>query len=498
MLMLTARQYMFARSAANERRVTSTYANRNRRKQLVVNHGLAQYLQMVFGVGHARVRQILGEYGTALDDDHKELQDDVLPDRASPHKIELDPLTVSKARDHVRTLSRKGRTTTWSELCKWVRAHTPDDTTSDSVLRRRLIEAGLGCLRTRSAPPQDMTTPYWCAQRDRLVLQLAEAFEEEAAGRAVVVFCDESFIHRFAKRRQTIADTTDPTTTHQERRARPKAVVKSGAGKGQLTILVHAMCAHGLLCERGADGHYLRSAMDKSVLTAEVTYASKKPGESDDRDTYHGHWDAHSFLLWFKSALIPVFQKLFGADKKMYLVLDNSRNHSKRRADYVPLSGTKASIAQGLVRFGIQSITVDRGMKHVPAQRAKPARRGKAAVSAPFIPAHHVRDIRVFDSHEFGTDHPHGPSAEELRAQLRLLYERQPELELPELEVLMQRGVSALHSPRRTHRALFTHYPDSCCGADRRRRRSNVPQWVPRRSAPLRVDCSVRILVQPH
>lgn len=86
MLMLAARQYMLARSAANEHRVTSTYANHNRRKPLVVTHGLALYLQIVFGVGHARVRQILGEYGTALDDEHKELQDDVLPDRASPHK----------------------------------------------------------------------------------------------------------------------------------------------------------------------------------------------------------------------------------------------------------------------------------------------------------------------------------------------------------------------------------------------------------------------------
>jgi hypothetical protein len=445
MVVLMARQFMLSRRAANEQRSNSDrrYANRNASRELSLTAGLKAYLRTVFGVGYSRVQKIVDEYGTNLNGKHRELNDDPPHERAPTQKVELDPATVLKARERVRALSKKGRTVTWRELCKWLREHTPDSDTSDSVLRRRLIEEGLGCLRTRSAPAQDMNTPYWDRQRDRFVLQLAEAFEEEAAGRAIVVYCDESFIHRNAKRRITIADTTDPTTTHKERRARPKAVVKTGAGKGQLTILVHAMSSHGLLCEKDKAGQYLRKDMNKNVLTAEVTYASKKSGESDDRDTYHAHWDSHSFLLWFKTALVPVFQKLFGTDKRMYLVLDNSRNHSKRRSDYVPLSGTKAAIAQALVRFGVTRVTVDRGIRHVPAQRAKPARRGKPAVSAPAIPAHDVRDIREFTWSEFCVDHPRGPSAIELRAELRAMYERQPDLQLSELEVLMKTGVSA-------------------------------------------------------
>lgn len=430
---------MLSRAAQNSSRKSAGA------RAIALNSGLFQYLKTLYGIGYDRAHQIIREYdpeGAGLVATHVNLTDDEPAERASKAKVELDPATVTAARRRVRQLQTEGKTVVWHELAQWLRENTPDSDTSDSVFRRRLIEEGFGSLRTKAAPAQDMTTPYWTRQRDRFVLELAAAWEEEAAGRAVVVFVDESFIHRNVRRKRTITDTTDPQNIQAQRRAKPAAVLRSGAGKGQLTILVHALTRDGLLCERDpATGNYKRKTIDSSVFTAEVIYASKKNGESDDELTYHAHWDSHSFMLWVRQQLIPVFQKIYGVDKRMYLVLDNSANHCKRRADYTRVSSTKAAVASALIANGVTQLHVDRGLRSIPAQRPKGGRKGKPALTEPARPARVERDIKRFTAAEFAVNAPLGPSAVELQDRLRALYVEKPELGLSQLELLFRNGV---------------------------------------------------------
>lgn len=456
LLILMARHYMCQRRARLE------LVNRRPTARAVM-HGAPRYVAALFGVDHRRVQEALTEYdpkGKGLAAQHIELNSGSDTDsdcNSTPHKTKmvLTAKEISATREHVHRSLRDGRTLTWRQVHQFVVAEFGFEGSAHTT-RRRLIAEGFGVLKTSQRPAHNFQTPYWAKQKERFVLQMAEAFEEERAGRAVIVWMDESFVHNHHHRRITVVDTTSATDVAPSRRAKPKAVLPIGAGGGQLQIVVHAMTRDGLLVERDADGRYVRT----SAMTAGLVYAAGKKSKKSDgtaKEGYHAHWDGESFVLWVRRQLIPTFVKVYGAEKRMYLVLDNSGNHSRRSPEHwVSVSSAKPVLAAFLEKHGVRAITVDRGMKTVPATRYAPARRGRPATN--YIPAHEIRDIRTFQRDEWRTDAPHGPSKEELQERVRALYSEQPALTESLLERLFADGVSGAHTQPINWAAVF----DNC------------------------------------
>jgi hypothetical protein len=404
-------------------------------------HGAIKYVRRFFMISHGRVIQALDEYDPnriGLLPPHVELHDSVATTRSTAHnKIAIPPEAIVAAKAHVASVIGDGSTVTWIELTRYLQAKDfVGEHVSVDTVRRRLIANGMGVLKTRTRPAIDMSTPYWQRQRERFVLQIAHAWAEEAAGRAIVVATDESFLHLHHHRRITVCDLNDPKQVAPERRAKPRAIVPIGSGKGPMHIVCHAMHSGGLLHERDAEGGYRR---DSKAMSTEVIYPAGKGSEKNDRDDYHSKWNGHSFILWMKRQLMPTFQRLFGTEKAMFLLIDNSRNHSRRPPSYVKASASKSELSKLLQQHGIHSITVDRGERVVGAIRAAPGRGGRPGTA--YQPAHSVRDIKTFASSQWHVRAPEGPSAEELQLRVRQLYADRPELSASILETLFANGV---------------------------------------------------------
>ena len=287
------------------------------------------------------------------------------------------------------------------------------------------------------------------------------------------------------------------------RRAADRALLPIGAGAGQLQIVVHAMSRDGLLHDRDDDYKYQRDPL----LTAQLIYQGNKklPGATatdKTKEQYHAHWDGDSFLLWIRRALMPVFQKLYGEERALVLVLDNSGNHSRRPpGSYVsPSTATKSQIAEHLRAHGVHKLTADRGEVTVPATRAAPGRRGRPATAA--VPAHVKRDVKVIDSDLWDDAGPIGPYKEELAIRLRQLYAERPELTESALERLFADGVSVLPAGLRPGLARLTRvlspFLMTHCGADQTRRRPGTAEGLPTWSAQRCMDTPLRVRNQSY
>ena len=404
-------------------------------------------VQLQYGVDSRRVVEALDEYfgSRRVDIDnlppHVQLQSHIRSASTSGahNRLPFGADAAAAAKAKVAACIAAGSTITWRELTAYLRDSelVGCDVSVDTV-RRRLAEQGLGVLKVRSRPAIDMESQYWWRQRERYVLEMAAAWERERSGTAVVVATDESFLHNHHHRRITVCDLNDTKQVAPERRAKPRAVVPLGAGKGLMHIVCHAVTRDGLLHERTADGAYNRSA---SAATAEVIYAAGK-GERTDRHNHHTKWNSASFLQWVRAQLIPTFQRVYGTDKAMVLLLDNSRNHSRRPSTFTKLSSPKAQLAATLEAHGVFTFTVDRGETKLPATRAGIGRRGKPAT--PALPERTVRDIRTFHASEWGVNAPAGPSVKELQLRLKQLYADRPELIRSQLEQMFLDGVCSL------------------------------------------------------
>lgn len=419
-----------------------------------IERGVASYVAAVMGCGADRVREAMRRYDPerlALSAPHTEMAVGAArPWAPDPRRIALTESQIQTVRAFVKLGRTKARTYTWQQLHKFMVADFKFEGSCHTA-RRRLMDAGFRVLKTTQRPKHDFSTDYWHRQRERLCIEMAEAFEEEDAGRAVVVWMDESFIHTHHHRKITVVDTTDAAATVPSRRAAPKAVLPIGAGAGQLQIVVHAMSRDGLLHDRDDDGEYQRDP----TLTAQLIYKANRKGKKTNgsdttKEQYHAHWDGDSFLLWVRRALLPVIQKLYGDDCVMYLVLDNSGNHCRRpKGAYLsPSSATKTQIAEHLQRHGITHFSVDRGEVTVPATRGLPPRRGRGAPTAIAVPEHKRRDVRRFNVADWAVAGPVGPYIGELQTRLRQLYTEQPHLTDSALERLFADGVSAALQPQ--------------------------------------------------
>jgi hypothetical protein len=209
-------------------------------------------------------------------------------------------------------------------------------------------------------------------------------------------------------------------------RSGPKALVRSGIGRGKLFIICHAITTDGLLARLCDDGSLDRPkhAADPNAVSAELIYES---GQSSD--DYHAHFDNATMLRWVSRQLLPAFVARYGAEKKMILVIDNSGNHSAMRSDYVRASNRKSLLHKVLTDNGVNQLTVKRKMDHGK-------RRGAVCSTSVMLD-------RVLDADQWLHPAPDGAYAHELTAAVCDLYRRKPRLTWSQLEVLLDEGVCA-------------------------------------------------------
>lgn len=296
---------------------------------------------------------------------HRELSDDVrvVRDGVVHNKALITSEAVQWARTAVRERLAVGGTFTWTALQDALQnAQKIGPDVSVHSVRRAMIAAGFAVFKTRSAPPQDMSTDYWCRQRERFALEFAQALQEERAGESVMVASDESFLNVHHRRHITVADGTAAEVV-PTRRGAPRAVVRMNSGRGALIIIKHAITRAGWLTAPDADGVVgpARVAPNKwsgTLANAECVYASS--WGRDDKDDYHSHWDAQNELKWAKEQLFPAFRALYGYEKRMVLLYDNSANHRCMAPTHCPATAAsgKARLSAALQAAGVRSIEV--------------------------------------------------------------------------------------------------------------------------------------------
>lgn len=166
----------------------------------------------------------------------------------------------------------------------------------------------------------------------QFIIEYAEALAEEQAGRAVIVYTDESFIHQHHSCQLGWVRVGDPSVV--------------GDSDGKRLILLHAMTDSGLLAVPEAAG---TNWMSEVAETCEVAFEEVYEDGQDDSD-YHNTMNGAKFNAWLQNRLLPTFAALYPG-KKMILVMDNASYHKARDESWVSSSKqqTKAELADILI-----------------------------------------------------------------------------------------------------------------------------------------------------
>lgn len=239
--------------------------------------GTATAVATYFGANRSRVSEVLHEFapdGLEFDTPHMDFAESDLNDRKARTDVtDLTDSQVSDARKFMRTRADVGSTTTWPQLHRHLTADS-GLVTSLRVMRERLVERGFGVVPVRSAPVVDLRSDYWQRQRERFVVQYAAAREEELQGKAVIVFCDESFVNLRHRRHNTVADL-DGDNIVTPHRSGKKALLRTGIGRGKLIIICHAITRDGLLARLGPDGDIDRPNQRLTELQSALNWCTK-------------------------------------------------------------------------------------------------------------------------------------------------------------------------------------------------------------------------------
>jgi hypothetical protein len=194
----------------------------------------------------------------------------------------------------------------------------------------------------------------------QFILEYAAALAEEAAGRAIVVYMDESFIH------------THLASKYGWLRKSDRDVI--GDDDGKRLIILHAMTDSGLLA---VSDEIASNWLNEPALTAELVFEEVMEDGQDGSD-YHNTMTGPKFVAWLRNRLLPTFAHLYPG-KKMFLVLDNAAYHKPRDESWVSNSKAqnKHELAHLLMDLGEQELTTVG-----PSPRRVPAHLFEAKVSA--------------------------------------------------------------------------------------------------------------------
>lgn len=205
---------------------------------------------------------------------------------------------------------------------------------SASALQRALRSMGYCYGRSKS-----VGTMSYEARKARcatFMRQYAVAIEDERAGRAVIVYMDESYVCAHHRRKWT---WFAPASEQKNEVA--------ASSEGDRQILMHAMTRDGLL---GATTNELDLTAPRS--TAEHFFVGGMVG-----DDYHKNMNDELFLLWVQNRFIPAFIAKYGRGAKCILLLDNASYHHARGDEFVQTRGAnKLQLAETCERLGIVSV----------------------------------------------------------------------------------------------------------------------------------------------
>jgi len=192
------------------------------------------------------------------------------------------------------------------------------------------------------------------------IAEYAAALAEEEAGRAIIVYVDESYIH----------------SHHANKKGwfHPSNRDVIGDSDGKRLIILHAMTDHGLLA---VPDEVASNWLNEPAFTAELVFEEVLEDGQDDSD-YHNTMTGVKFVAWLRNRLLPTFAQLYPG-KKMILVLDNASYHKPRDESWISNSKaqSKHELAHMLLDLGVTQLsTVGESPRTIPAHRFN------AAVSA--------------------------------------------------------------------------------------------------------------------
>jgi hypothetical protein len=234
------------------------------------------------------------------------------------------------------------------------------------------------------------------------IMEYAAALAEEEAGRAIIVYVDESYIH----------------SHHASKKGwfHPNNREVIGDSDGKRLIILHAMTDRGLLA---VPDEVASNWLNESALTAELVFEEVLEDGQDDSD-YHNTMTGAKFVAWLRNRLLPVFAQLYPG-KKMILVLDNASYHKPRDESWISNSKaqSKHELAHMLLDLGVAQLTT---VGHSP--RTIPSHRFTAALGAG------------------------GPSKDDLIAAVQLWLDEHPDHNRTVVEQLMDdAGHSLIYTP---------------------------------------------------
>ena len=347
------------------------------------------------------------------------------PDGAGgrPYK-QLRLAQVQCVRRHVATAHAQERSLSYTELYKLVGADLPLlPLPSLSTFRRRLkTDHNVRFLRGGVVVPRPEANANSAALRAEFVCNLSAAYDEETAGRGVVIWFDESFCHTHHKRQGTLVDLTDRKQFVERRRAAPAATMRTSGG-GAMYIILHAATKDGMVVTRDASGAPIRVAESdqRTKPTAEWVYRSNKKISDDD---YHKHITGDAICQWLRRRLFPAVRVLYPG-RRVTLVGDNARTHKAMPKDFLnPSTATKTKIDTFLHERGVRTLTV-----RDPTTGAVKKR---------------------FEYEQWSQSAPKGPSVAEMREYLRRWYKDRPQFLLTRVQHLLIEEVDTRDSVAHT------------------------------------------------
>jgi len=186
----------------------------------------------------------------------------------------------------------------------------------------------------------------------QFILEYAAALAEEAAGTAIVVYMDESYIHSHHASKKGWFHLND------------RDVI--GDDNGTRLIILHAMTENGLLAVPDAIS---TNWLNEPALTAELVFEEVLEDGQDDSD-YHNTMTGLKFVAWLRNRLLPTFAAMY-TGKKMFLVLDNASYHRPRDESWISASKAKSKhdLAHLLIDLGVSQLTTAKDQRIITAER---------------------------------------------------------------------------------------------------------------------------------
>ena len=226
----------------------------------------------------------------------------------------------------------------------------------DITIHPRTLQNVLGSMGYRYGKANvigKMNDAWYVSRIRAFLIQYSQALKEQAEGRCVIVYTDESYVNTNHARKQT---WYSDIATEKNDVVRP-------SGKGKRLVLLHAFTRDGWLVH---DNSVHNDRADQLSFSCELIYEAEK-GDGD----YHDNMNGSIYMQWLNNRLLVAFNKRYPR-QKMVLVLDNASYHHHRGPDWINVHIMKKDdIAWKLIDLGVDTMTVERQKKGTETREKK-------------------------------------------------------------------------------------------------------------------------------